>query len=500
MAGNEKNIRLTESELNARYTAAAYRFAQISNWREYIELADEFRALDTYKDSAQLYAKCIKAASAPAYRETTEHIASAETVTAAEYREAARIMQLIQDYQDAREVMRVYTIKANALTYEEAVVLLSNSEATTEELGRGVEMLRTIKTFRNSREMLERFEKYYFERMYAEGSFLMKNGHVYSEFEEAAAIFEKIAEYSDAAEQASVCRKQANKLRPKSKKKEKPVPKSETGGDEATRPPSGRTSNGKASKSAGETAETVSRPRRKRIDDETRNAVAEVMRTMDKRRMVSFIVWVVVFILDVYASIVLPGLEHEFFIKYSNETRGITSIIAVLAVIMGARAFVRMLTASMRSKLKAAALRTLKKLAAPIINAVNKMLLSIGIDLSRRGRLGGRDEKTFVFNEEEKAKKTKKRLKNELKWQEQPDNAARVRFIFIDYMIRQIKGGYFMKRAMTPGEIGRELATEEDEQKLFAAYDKARYAGKNADGEITDALVGELRLVNQKRS
>ena len=145
MAVNDRNIKLTESELNARYTQAAYKFAQAKNWREYLDLAEEFRFLDTYKDSAQKYSQCVKAASAPAYRDITDEIRTkgAEN-TAADYREAARIMQIIQDYQDAREVMRVYTVKANALVYEEAMTLLSNSEATTEELGEGVELLKSI--------------------------------------------------------------------------------------------------------------------------------------------------------------------------------------------------------------------------------------------------------------------------------------------------------------------------------------------------------------------
>ena len=147
-----------------------------------------------------------------------------------------------------------------------------------------------------------------------------------------------------------------------------------------------------------------------------------------------------------------------------------------------------------------AAVRFAKKLAAPLVKAVNKLLLSIGIDLSRRNRLGGRDERTFVFDDTEKVKKTKKKLKNELKWAEQTDNAARVRFIFIDYMIRRIKGGYFMKRCMTPAEICADVALEDDEKNLFAVYDKARYAGKAGVEEITDAMVGELQMVNRKRN
>ena len=499
---NEKKTNLSESELNARYTAAAYKFATVSNWRDYLALAEEFRALDTYKDSAQKYSQCVKAASAPAYRDITDEIRTkgAET-TAAEYREAARIMQIIQDYQDAREVMRVYTVKANALTYEEAMTLLSNAEATTEELGEGVELLKSIKGFKNTRELIERFEKYYFDRMYNEALHLMEHGHVFSEFEEAAEKFEKIAVYSDAAQQAAACRKMANKVRPKEKKKkEKPADTaSAKGGDEVVRV-KGKDAKAAKDTPAAEGEEAVKPRKRKMIDDETHNSLAEVWRNIDKRRMAEFIVWLLLLIGDLYASIVVPNIQTDFFIAHSNTIRAITVLLAIFFIVMGCRAFLRMLTASMRKKLGQAAVKFARRVAAPLIKAVNKLLLSIGIDLSRRNRLGGRDEKTFVFDDTEKVKKAKKKLKNELKWVEQTDNAARVRFIFIDYMIRRIKKGYFMKRCMTPAEIGAEIALEDDEKNLFAVYDKARYAGQRGVEEITDAMVGELQLVNRKRN
>ena len=499
----DKRTNLSESELNARYTAAAYKFATVSAWRDYLALAEEFRALDTYKDSAQKYSQCVKAASAPAYRDITDEIRTkGRDVTAAEYREAARIMQIIQDYQDAREVMRVYTVRANALTYDTAMAILSNSEATTEELGEGVEMLKTIKGFKNTRELIERFEKYYFDRMYNEALHLMQHGHVFSEFEEAAEMFDKIAVYSDAAQQAAACRKTANKLRPKEKKKkESPADAPKKGGDEVVRVKGKAAKDTKDTTAAGTAEGEVVKPRkRKMIDDETHNSLAEVWHNIDKRRMTEFIIWLLLLVADLYASIVVPNLEGDFFVANGNSIRIVTLLLAIFFVTMGCRAFLRMLTASMRKKLGQAAVKFAKRLAAPLIKAVNKLLLSIGIDLSRRNRLGGRDEKTFVFDDTEKVKKTKKKLKNELKWVEQTDNAARVRFIFIDYMIRRIKKGYFMKRCMTPAEIGAEVALEDDEKNLFAVYDKARYAGQRGLEEITDAMVGELQLVNRKRS
>ena len=498
----DKRTNLSESELNARYTAAAYKFATVSAWRDYLALAEEFRALDTYKDSAQKYSQCVKAASAPAYRDITDEIRTkGRDVTAAEYREAARIMQIIQDYQDAREVMRVYTVRANALTYDAAMAILSNSEATTEELGEGVELLKTIKGFKNTRELIERFEKYYFDRMYNEALHLMQHGHVFSEFEEAAEMFEKIAVYSDAAQQAAACRKTANKLRPKEKKKkEAPADAPKKGGDEVVRVKGKAAKDTKETASAGTAEDEIVKPRkRKMIDDETHNSLAEVWHNIDKRRMVEFIIWLLLLAGDVYASMVLPNIESDFFVANGNTIRAVTVLLAVFIVAMGCRAFLRMLTASMRKKLGQAAVKFAKKLAAPLFKAVNKLLLSIGIDLSRRNRLGGRDEKTFVFDDTEKVKKTKKKLKNELKWVEQTDNAARVRFIFIDYMIRRIRKGYFMRRSMTPAEICVEVALEDDERNLFAVYEKARYAGQRGLEEITDATVGELQLVNRKR-
>ena len=83
---------------------------------------------------------------------------------------------------------------------------------------------------------------------------------------------------------------------------------------------------------------------------------------------------------------------------------------------------------------------------------------------------------------------------------DQTDNAARVRFIFIDYMVRRIRKGYFMRRSMTPAEICVEVAVEEDEKNLFAVYEKARYGGRRGLEEISDAVVGELQLVNRRRN
>ncbi|MBE6585678.1 MAG: hypothetical protein E7645_04025 [Ruminococcaceae bacterium] len=485
MADNVKRKPMSESELSAAYINASSRFAAASGWKELLALADDFRALDTYKDSAQMVLRCVKGASAPAYREITTSLENRDDVTIKEYREAAHIMGLISDYMDARELMRVYTVRANILTYNTATAILQNSETETAELGRAVEMLREIKTFRNSRDLLERFERHYFDLTYREALQLMENGHVYTEFEEAAELFEKISVYSDAKEQAAICRKKANQLRPKVKK---PKPKKQTiGDDHVTRIKTGK-------RNADSKAKVV-KPK-----DESVSAVAEVWRDIDKRKFVQFLLWLMVFVGSLTLSIFVSRITFSWVVANADLVRLLCVIGAGVSAFFGGRAFLQMLTLSMRKKLAKAAIAFGKKLATPFVKAVSKLLASIGIDITRRKRLGGRDERSIVRYETEAVKKKKKKLKNELKWVEQTSNCARVRFIFIDYMIHHIRGGYKMHYAMTTDEIGREIAVEPEDKELFRIYRMARYSGGRAEDEITAEMVNELKMINQRKS
>lgn len=149
---NNRQKAMSESELSAAYAQASYRFSVCHNWRDLLVLAEDFKALNGYKESSQLYMKCVKGASASAYREITASLEGRADITAEEYREAARVMNAIQDFSDARELMRVYNIKANVLTYNEAIAILSNSESSLEDYGRAVDMLRSIKGFKDTRD------------------------------------------------------------------------------------------------------------------------------------------------------------------------------------------------------------------------------------------------------------------------------------------------------------------------------------------------------------
>ena len=108
----------------------------------------------------------------------------------------------------------------------------------------------------------------------------------------------------------------------------------------------------------------------------------------------------------------------------------------------------------------------------------------------------GEDERTFLWKDREKASHRKKRLKNDQKWAEQLDNRQRVRFLYIEYMIKRIRSGYKLSRQMTPDEIANDLVLEEEERIIFSTYDEARYS-KNPD--ISDNTVGLIMALTKRR-
>jgi hypothetical protein len=135
-------------------------------------------------------------------------------------------------------------------------------------------------------------------------------------------------------------------------------------------------------------------------------------------------------------------------------------------------------------------MRWVFKPAALLISKIAKWL-GIG-----RWRGWCEDEKTSLWKERTGGGRRHKRLKNDQKWADQADNRSRVRYLFVEYMIKRIRAGYLYRRQMTPDEMAEELPLEEDEKLLFETYDLARY-GKDAD--ISDEVVKVLTRVTARK-
>ena len=124
----------SEAQLNIRYTELMHRFTNTSTWREFLALAEQFRELDTFKDASTYYAKCVRAASAGAYREYREEFTTRQGLTSEDYFEAARVLSQISDYMDAREWARTYKAKGTAICYAEAIALYEQSEGRWQDM------------------------------------------------------------------------------------------------------------------------------------------------------------------------------------------------------------------------------------------------------------------------------------------------------------------------------------------------------------------------------
>lgn len=167
----------------------------------------------------------------------------------------------------------------------------------------------------------------------------------------------------------------------------------------------------------------------------------------------------------------------------------------VFGTYMLLRSLRKMFDKRVRAKIAAFGEKILRRTGEIFSRFGRKILKSLGLD---RKRARGKDEKDFVFRERTGRRHPLHRLRNPMHWTELEDNAQRVRFIFIEYMLRNIRGGYKLRPSSTPEDISRELASEDNEKLLFETYALARYSGGREviDDNTVEAL---SELKNKKK-
>lgn len=166
--------------------------------------------------------------------------------------------------------------------------------------------------------------------------------------------------------------------------------------------------------------------------------------------------------------------------------RGIAMLLFFVFTVLFVRSFKRLMSDRLQAAIEAWIGKTLHFVFRPVAVAASKIAAWLGIG---RWRGWGEDEHTFLGRDREHLPRRNKRLKNDRKWGDQQDNRARVRFLYIEYMIKRVRAGYLLRRQLTPHEIAAELALEEDERLLFNTYTEARYA---ASPDISDETVQTL--------
>ena len=176
-----------------------------------------------------------------------------------------------------------------------------------------------------------------------------------------------------------------------------------------------------------------------------------------------------------------------------RRTRGLLLIPLIVFSVLFVRAIKRLFTDRVQEAIERALGKALRWFFHPAAVVASKIATWLGIG---RWRGWGEDEHTFLGRSHDKETRRRRRLKNDRKWGDQEDNRSRVRFLYIEYMIKRIRSGYKLSRQMTPDEIANDLVLEEEERIIFSTYDEARYS-KNPD--ISDNTVGLIMALTKRR-
>ena len=479
---NRINERSSEAAKNEFYGECLQKFAKAADYREYIELSKNFKALGNYKEALEYSRRCEKAAWAPAYKETVEKIQIAENMTFEGFSDAAAVMESISEYKDSREMARIYRVKAQAVAYAEAMAIFENSESSIDKWERGVYLLSKIKSYKNSRDLYDRYYGHYAQKRYEQAELIMKRAGTRAEYMLAHELFSKIAEYSDAAKMADVAKKNAQKYKVSPSQAKKAQKPNNDGDAKKVRVNKEKSTK----KQSGVESEIVKRE--------------SVWTYLNKKKLCGVIVCLVLSLAGIWGSIIFRPQNRElseFLRVNAYKIRGVCIIVAVASLIIGGNLFVKMMTPKLKEMIRARAIEFIKSIAGPVAKLLDKMLSVLGLNVGKAN--GQKDEKSFVYTPEAREKKQKK-LKNSAKWEEQEDNAQRVRFIFIDYMIAKIREGFVMRYNHTPTEIKGDLDNiDENEELLFEAYNKARYAGALSLDEIDNGTVELLKTAGKKK-
>ena len=170
----------------------------------------------------------------------------------------------------------------------------------------------------------------------------------------------------------------------------------------------------------------------------------------------------------------------------------LTYMLSAVLLVVTLNSFKKLIPKSLRRAVVAKFLYALRKVALGIAKVSRKVLSFFGVKFDRHKKV--KEERSFVFDPEEMGVVRKRRsIKSSTKWKDLTENAEKVRFIYVKYVMRLIKGGYKFFPFLTPNELRADVGVEEksSEDELFDMYNGARYSGGSvyiSDEQVDMAL------------
>ncbi len=177
----------------------------------------------------------------------------------------------------------------------------------------------------------------------------------------------------------------------------------------------------------------------------------------------------------------------------------LTYILSAILLVVTLNSLRKLIPKTLRRAVVDKLLYALRKVASGVAKVSRRVLSFFGVRFDRYKKV--KDERSFVFDPEEMGIFKKRRsVKSSTKWKDLTENAEKVRFIYIKYVVKLIKSGYKFFPFLTPNELREDIEVEKEssEFELFDMYNGARYSGGSV--YITDEQVeNALALVNGKK-
>jgi hypothetical protein len=200
------------------------------------------------------------------------------------------------------------------------------------------------------------------------------------------------------------------------------------------------------------------------------------------------------------------ALQLESITRYYYITKGhsnlryphqATVIILVICLISLFFALRKLVPKTVKNELKARFNRLVERyVRGPLAKIAERLRKVFG--LPDRRRVSGIDEKSYIFDlENSNLFRRFQSVKNQLRWRDLKTNAEKIRYLYIKFIIKLIKGGFKYEPIMTPSEVNMGIDSDGDTDRLFELYIGARYSGGSVD--ITDQDVDMSSKLIKKR-
>jgi len=193
----------------------------------------------------------------------------------------------------------------------------------------------------------------------------------------------------------------------------------------------------------------------------------------DKKRIIKTVVFLAL------SLICLQGYHHiKLFIPTA---RYYQQLFGLLAGIFGILCFLnlrKLLPDTVKEELWNGARWVFGKINDRLEKVARKIREILGIPEPTKKRRG-RDERSFVFDTEGDDRLRRFIGKsNQLRWKDLDNNADKVRFLFIKFVVRYKKKGYRYNTISTPVEVGKTWKLDdEDGGIMFPLYTVAKFSG-----------------------